>query len=53
MDMQFYDEPPVLFPHAPDARWRVNFACNLGYGDASALFPRSPRLSFDAACRVL
>jgi 3-hydroxypropanoate dehydrogenase len=32
--------------------WRSNFLVNLGYGDAAGLFPRSPRLSFDEACRV-
>lgn len=31
---------------------RSNFLINLGYGDASALYPRSPRLSFDEACRI-
>ena len=32
---------------------KSNFLCNLGYGDASKLFPRSPRLAFDEACRLL
>lgn len=32
---------------------RSNFLCNLGYGDPAALFPRSPRLAFDEACRIL
>ena len=32
---------------------KSNFLCNLGYGDASKLYPRSPRLSFDEACKVL
>lgn len=32
---------------------RSNFLCNLGYGDASALHPRSPRLDFDEACTLL
>jgi 3-hydroxypropanoate dehydrogenase len=32
---------------------KSNFLCNLGYGDASKLHPRSPRLSFDEACKVL
>ena len=31
---------------------RSNFLCNLGYGDASKLRPRNPRLSFEQACRV-
>src|SRR5882724_11054935 len=32
---------------------KSNFLCNLGYGDASKLYPRSPRLTFDEACKVL
>lgn len=31
---------------------KTNFVCSLGYGDASKLFPRSPRLAFDEACRI-
>lgn len=31
---------------------RSNFLINLGYGDASGLHPRSPRLSFDEACLI-
>jgi nitroreductase len=29
---------------------RVNFLCNLGFGDAEKLYPRSPRLAFEDAC---
>jgi 3-hydroxypropanoate dehydrogenase len=32
---------------------KSNFLCNLGYGDASKLYPRSPRLTFEEACRVV
>ncbi len=32
---------------------KSNFLCNLGHGDASRLFPRSPRLSFEEACKVV
>lgn len=32
---------------------KSNFLCNLGYGDASKLFPRNPRLSFEEACQLL
>jgi 3-hydroxypropanoate dehydrogenase len=32
---------------------KSNFLCNLGYGDASKLFPRSPRLTFQEACEVV
>ena len=31
---------------------RTNFLVNLGHGDASKLFARSPRLSFEEACRI-
>lgn len=31
---------------------KTNFICNLGRGDASKLFGRSPRLSFEEACRI-
>ncbi len=32
---------------------KSNFICSLGHGDASKLFPRSPRLSFEEACRIV
>lgn len=32
--------------------WRSNFLVNLGHGDDSKLFPRSPRLSFEQANRI-
>jgi 3-hydroxypropanoate dehydrogenase len=31
---------------------KSNFICSLGHGDASKLFPRSPRLSFEEACQI-
>ena len=31
---------------------KTNFICNLGHGDPAKLFTRSPRLSFDEACRI-
>ncbi len=31
---------------------RTNFVCTLGRGDPAKLMPRSPRLSFDEACRL-
>jgi 3-hydroxypropanoate dehydrogenase len=34
-------------------RIRSNFLVNLAHGDASKLFPRSPRLAFDEACQIL
>ncbi|MDX5365864.1 MAG: malonic semialdehyde reductase [Alphaproteobacteria bacterium] len=32
---------------------KSNFLCNLGYGDPSGLFDRSPRLPFDDACTIV
>lgn len=32
---------------------KSNFLCSLGYGDASVLFPRAPRFSFDEMARIL
>jgi 3-hydroxypropanoate dehydrogenase len=37
----------------PDSHVKSNFLCNLGYGDPAGLFPRSPRLDFDEACKLL
>ena len=31
---------------------KTNFLCNLGHGDTTKLFARSPRLSFEEACRI-
>jgi 3-hydroxypropanoate dehydrogenase len=31
---------------------RTNFLCNLGRGDRTKLFARSPRLTFEEACRI-
>lgn len=31
---------------------KTNFICTLGHGDPAKIMPRSPRLSFDEACRL-
>ncbi|HYL77703.1 MAG TPA: malonic semialdehyde reductase [Bryobacteraceae bacterium] len=36
-----------------NGRLKSNFLCNIGYGDASKLFPRNPRLEFEEACKLL
>ena len=33
--------------------FKSNFICNLGYGDHSKLFDRSPRFDFDEICKIL
>jgi len=32
---------------------RSNFLINIGYGDATKLHPRNPRLTFEQGCRIL
>ena len=36
----------------PDGKWRSIFLLNLGYGDATKVRPRAPRLEFDEACKI-
>jgi 3-hydroxypropanoate dehydrogenase len=36
----------------PAGHVKSNFLCNLGYGDASKLYHRAPRLEFNEACTV-
>jgi 3-hydroxypropanoate dehydrogenase len=51
--MSGFDAAKVNQEFFPDGRWKINFICNLGYGDRSKLLPRLPRLEFDEACRIL
>jgi len=50
--MSGFDADKVNEAFFPDSSVRVNFLCNLGYGRPEALFPRSPRFSFDDVCRI-
>jgi len=36
-----------------DTSFKSNFICNIGYGDESKLFKRSPRFDFDQICKIL
>lgn len=51
--MSGFDNAKVDELFFPEGTIKSNFLCNLGYGDASALFPRSPRFDFDEACEIL
>ncbi len=51
--MSGFDREMVDRTFFPDRRIKSNFLCNLAYGDASKLHPRSPRLDFEDACRVV
>ncbi len=51
--MSGFDAAKVNAEFFPDGKWKANFLCNLGYGDATKLYPRNPRLSFDEASLIL
>ena len=51
--MSGFDNEKVDKEFFPGSKVRSNFLLNLGYGDSNKLFPRSPRLSFDEAARIL
>lgn len=51
--MTGFDAQRVSEEFFPDSRVRANLMVNLGYGDPAALFPRSPRLPFDEAARII
>lgn len=50
--MSGFDNAMVDREFFPEGRIKSNFICNLGYGDPSRLFPRSPRLAFEEACSI-
>lgn len=51
--MSGFDVDGVTKAFFEGTTYKANFLCNIGYGDPSALFDRSPRLAFDDACKVL
>ena len=51
--MSGFDAPQVDAAFWAGTTVQTNFICNLGKGDPSKVFPRSPRLSFEEACTVL
>ena len=51
--MSGFDNARVDEAFFPGGRIKSNFLCNLGYGEPSALFPRSPRFDFDEVCEIL
>ena len=50
--MSGFDNAKVDAAFFAGTSWRSNFLCNLGEGDPASIFPRSPRLGFDEACRI-
>ncbi|MFP4892699.1 malonic semialdehyde reductase [Paraburkholderia sp. EG304] len=50
--MSGFDQAKVDAAFFAGTTVKSNFLINLGYGDPSKLFPRSPRFSFDEAARI-
>ena len=50
--MSGFDNAKVDAAFFAGTRIRSNFLMNLGRGDPASIFPRSPRLGFDEACRI-
>ena len=51
--MSGFDADKINAIFFPDSSVKVNFICNIGYGDATKLFPRSPRMPFEQACSLV
>jgi 3-hydroxypropanoate dehydrogenase len=51
--MSGFDNAGVDRAFLAGTAWKSNFLCNIGYGADENLFPRSPRLEFDEACRIV
>jgi 3-hydroxypropanoate dehydrogenase len=51
--MSGFDNAKVDAEFFPSSSVKSNFLCNLGYGDHSKLFPRSPRFDFEEVCQLL
>ena len=50
--MSGFDNAAVDAAFFPGGIVKANFLCNLGYGDSSGMFPRSPRFAFDEFCSI-
>lgn len=51
--MSGFDNAKVDAEFFAGTQIRSNVLVNLGIGDPASIFPRSPRLGFDEACRIL
>ena len=48
-----FDPAKVEAEFFPDGKVKANVIINIGYGDDSKLFPRSPRFAFDQMAKIL
>ncbi|MBV8049203.1 MAG: malonic semialdehyde reductase [Paludibacterium sp.] len=51
--MSGFDAALIDAAFFPQGNVRTNFLINLGYGEASKLYGRSPRFDFDEVCQIL
>jgi 3-hydroxypropanoate dehydrogenase len=51
--MSGFDAQKVNQEFFPEDGFKVNFLCNIGYGDRSKVMGRLPRLAFEDACELL
>jgi 3-hydroxypropanoate dehydrogenase len=51
--MSGFDKEKVAQTFFPEGNVKINFLCNLGYGNPEKLFPRSPRFNFEQVCQIL
>ena len=51
--MSGFDNAKVDTEFFPDSQFKSNVLINIGYGDASKIFPRLPRFSFDQIAKIL
>ena len=51
--MTGFDPAKVETEFFPEGTVKANVLINIGYGDDSKLFPRSPRFAFDQIAKIL
>jgi len=51
--MSGFDQDKVNESFLAASGWKANFLLNIGYGDSSKVYPRSPRLDFERVCQII
>ena len=51
--MSGFDQEKLNQEFFKGTSFKANFICNLGYGDKTKLFPRSPRFKFEDICKII
>lgn len=51
--MSGFDQQLVNQTFLAESGWKANFLLNIGYGDSSKVYPRSPRLAFARVCQII